>query len=73
MDSPNSISIEARLENDGELKLTGLPYRAGDQLVVQIEPAPSNGSRRFPMRGKPYQYSDPFAPAAALDDWDAQR
>ena len=73
MEPPTSISVETRLERDGELTLTGLPFRAGDRLVVQIGSVPSNGVRRFPMRDRPYRYTDPLGPAIPPDEWEALR
>jgi len=70
MDNPASISVETRIESDGVLTLTGLPFRAGDHLIVQIETAETNGARRFPMRGRPYQYTQPFEPAISPDEWE---
>jgi len=73
MELQDSISIEARVDRDGELTLTGLPFRAGDLLVVQIGSVPNNGVRRFPMRGRTYRYEDPFEPAIPPDEWEALR
>ncbi len=73
MDEQTSISVETRLEHDGVLTLTGLPFRAGHHLHVQIEAAAPNSVRRFPMRGRPYQYADPFESASSQDDWEATR
>jgi hypothetical protein len=73
METPTSFSVETRLERDGVLTLTGLPFRAGDRLVVQIGSVPNNGVRRFPMRGRSYQYTDPFEPAIPPDEWEASR
>lgn len=73
MEPPISISVETRLERDGEVTLTGLPFRAGDRLLVQIGSVPNNGARRFPMRGRSYQYADPFEPAVSPDEWESLR
>lgn len=71
METQSSIRVETRLKRDGVLTLTGLPFRAGDRLIVQIGSAPADGIRRFPMRGRPYQFSDPTEPALSPDDWEA--
>jgi len=73
METPSSVSIETRLERDGVLTLTGLPFRAGDRLIVQIGSAPDNGVRRFPMRGRTYTYTSPFEPAVPAEEWEALR
>jgi len=73
MEGRQKILVETRLESDGRLTLTGLPYRAGDHLIVQIEAAPSSAKRRFPMRGRPYRLTDPFAPATSPDEWEVMQ
>ena len=50
-----------------------LPIDKPLRLVVQIAGDLSNGQRQFPMRGRPYHYSDPFEPAVSPADWNAQQ
>jgi hypothetical protein len=73
MDHGNSVCVETYVQRDGMLTLDGLPFRAGDHLIVQIAPARRDGVRRFPMRGRRYEYLDPFEPATLPDEWEAQR
>lgn len=70
MSSLPPVSVETRLDEDGVLTVTGLPFRAGELLRVQIERASPNGDRKFPLRGTPYRYVDPFESACPPDDWD---
>lgn len=44
----------------------------GQQVEVTIrieEPAPP----RYPLRGLPFRYDEPFAPAVDEDDWEASK
>jgi hypothetical protein len=63
---------EATIEHDGLLTLNDLPLQAGASveviILVQGEPAAPGG--RYPLRGQPVVYNDPFAPVAEAD-WSA--
>ena len=55
---------------DGSLNLNGIPFRKGDEVEVIVLPheqVPS-GEKRYPLRGKPIRYSDPFE-SVAENDW----
>ncbi len=55
---------------DGSLNLNGLPFRKGDEVEVIVLPHEQvpRGEKRYPLRGKPIQYSDPFE-SVAENDW----
>lgn len=64
---------EVTVEQDGQIRLEGLPFRAGDRvrLFVMRRRDPSGRPERYPLRGKPLRYDDPFGPAADPDEWEA--
>lgn len=62
--------VETEVSEGGTLTIKGLPFRAGDKVEVIIrscerEPQPGE---RYPLRGKPVRYIDPFG-SVAEDDW----
>ncbi len=67
------MQITTTVEKDGVLVLQGLPYPSGQKVEVSITPvseAGPNASERYPLRGTPYRYDDPFEPVG-LEDWEA--
>ena len=65
--------IEKTLQQDGTLTLDGLPFHAGETVVVIVLPkATSRENVAYPLRGTPVTYTTPFEPVAA-DDWEASR
>ncbi len=72
MSETETYRVEVVVTDDGTLTLTGLPLRAGDRVEVIVRRHEANGAAagRYPLRGKPYRYDDPFE-SAAEDDWDA--
>ena len=66
--------VETEVESDGSLTIKGLPFQAGDRVEVIIrghKPGDDNGAR-YPLRGKPVRYTDPFG-SVAEEDWEALR
>lgn len=68
-----AVRIKTVVTKDGVLHLEG-PFRAGDsvEVIVLSGEAANNTGERYPLRGQPYTYNDPFEPVAA-DEWDADR
>ena len=64
--------IETVVTEDGELRLSHLPFRAGEhvEVIVLKQQESTPGAERYPLRGLPYRYDDPFRPVGE-DDWDA--
>lgn len=69
-----SITIEAKVIDPHHLKLkrpTQIP--PGSTVLVEISsPTPTNADEEndpYPLRGKPFQYIDPFN-SVAKEDWD---
>jgi len=58
------------ISSDGTLTLKGLPFRPGEQVEVTVCSCGQQGeeSERYPLRGKPIRYTDPFG-SVAEDDW----
>jgi hypothetical protein len=66
--------VETNVGSDGSLTLKGLPFHPGDRVEVIVrghEAAGGNGDR-YPLRGTPIRYDDPFG-SVAEEDWEALR
>lgn len=71
----NAIRIRTELTQNHELLLRNLPLKKGKKVEVIIledesEDMPTN-ENRFPLRGKPLRYDDPFGSATDASDWEA--
>jgi hypothetical protein len=63
----------ARIEQEGELCLSDLPFHAGDEIEVILlrrEPVQTTANP-YPLRGLPIRYDDPTEPVAE-GDWEAR-
>lgn len=65
---------EATIEHDGSLTLENLPLQAGSsvEVIILVQAAPPAQGDRYPLRGQPLIYHNPFDPVAH-SDWDALR
>ncbi len=75
-------TLRVKIETDGEVLLRDLPVRAGDEVVIRLEPAvgeqPAEPQEADPpmhrsygsMRGSIQGYDDPFGPACPEEDWE---
>lgn len=63
--------VETTLTQNGELRLAELPFRAGArvEVIVLAQEEQAGTPERYPLRGTPYRYDDPFEPVA-VDDWE---
>jgi hypothetical protein len=67
--------IENAIVQDGELRLTGLPFRNGEHVQVQVAPVPSPSrvpvqeARRI-LRGSVVHFDAPLDPVIPVDDWE---
>lgn len=63
----------AVVDPERQVHLRGLPFDPGEEVEVVLqgreEPA---GAERYPLRGVPVRYDEPFEPVTA-GDWDAVR
>ncbi len=66
--------VETRVSNDKSLTLRDLPFKAGDQVevVVRSHEHPERNGKRYPLRGTPVRYVEPFR-GVAEQDWEALR
>jgi hypothetical protein len=72
----NIHCVETHLGEDRSLKLTDIPFRPGSTvqvILVEGAVAPAKTEERFPFRGLPYTYEDPFGPAVPPEEWEALR
>ena len=58
--------VEATVSDDGTLTIKGLPFRAGDKVEVIVRSCEREAehSWRYPLRGSPIRYVDPFGRVA---------
>lgn len=66
-----AYKTEAKLDREGELRLSDLPFHVGDEVEVILlrrEPAQTR-ENPYPLRGLPIRYEDPTEPVAE-DDWE---
>jgi hypothetical protein len=58
------------VSKDGTLTLKKLPFRAGDkvEVVVRSRERALGRGKRYPLRGTPVRYVDPFG-SVAEGDW----
>jgi hypothetical protein len=63
--------VETTLTQNGELRLAEPPFRAGArvEVIVLAHEEQAGISERYPLRGTPYRYDDPFELVAA-HDWE---
>lgn len=52
--------VEMKVERDGSLTIHGLPFQAGDRVEVIIRSRNGGNGDRYPLRGKPIRYANPF-------------
>jgi hypothetical protein len=72
IDTTQAVRIKTVVTQDGVLNLTG-PFRAGESvevIVLRAESRPVEEGERYPLRGTPYSYVDPFD-SVAEDEWTA--
>ena len=57
----------------GELSIKGLPFPAGESVEVTVRREKGTSrAAKYPLRGKPLVYREPFK-AAAANDWEADQ
>lgn len=73
----NAIRIRTQISQDNELILRNLPLPKGKRVEVIILDDDQEGvlpkQNRFPLRGKPIRFDDPFGPATDETDWETAR
>ena len=74
IDTTQAVRIRTVVEQDGVLNLQG-PFRAGDTvevIVLNVVGRRAEEGDRYPLRGSPYLFTDPFG-SVAEDDWTASQ
>lgn len=63
--------LETKVSGDGTLNLEKLPFKAGDEVevIIRARRHAQNG-KRYPLRGKPVRYIEPFK-SVDKDQWEA--
>lgn len=69
-----AVRIETTIGENGEVRLTKLPFRAGERVEVIVLPREMRAgvAGSFPLRGVPIVYDRPTDPVAE-EDWGALR
>lgn len=62
--------VEATVSGSGTLTIKGLPFPEGDkvEVIVCSRKRERKFIERYPLRGQPIRYVDPFG-SVAEDDW----
>jgi hypothetical protein len=70
----SAITVTTTVRPGGSLTVEKLPFPPGQVVEVVVRPAadPTEGGK-YPLRGTPGYYIDPFEPACDPDDWEANR
>lgn len=66
--------VETTVSSDGSLTIKGLPFQAGDrvEVIIRSREARKEEGTRYPLRGKPIRYADPFG-SVAEEEWETLR
>jgi len=66
--------IETEVSDDGSLIIKNLPFSAGEsvEVIIRSRTAEDGQGKRYPLRGKPIRYVDPFG-SVAEENWEALR
>ena len=68
----NTFRTKTLVTKGGKLSIKGLPFRVGESVEVTIRRGKkASRATKYPLRGKPLVYRDPFK--AASSDWEAMR
>jgi len=67
-----AIRLETVVPADGILKVSSPSLHAGDTVeIIVLRQTRAAGDSRYPLKGTPFRYDDPFSPAVPPGDWDA--
>ncbi len=65
--------IATRIQRAGELHLDHVPFAEGEEVnVIVMRRRALEKTSKYPLRGRPVRYDDPFKPVAE-EDWEALR
>jgi hypothetical protein len=60
---------KATITKKGTISIKGLPFKPGQTVEVVVRRG-NKSARKYPLRGKPVIYREPFK-GVAIDDWEA--
>ena len=65
-------TFDVTVEQDGAVHLSNVPVSAGQhvRVIVLVGQDVAEPQNRYPLRGRAYQFNDPYSPVMASDDWD---
>ena len=63
--------VEAKVLRNRTLTIRELPFQAGEkvEVIVRLRERDRERRGRYPLRGKPIRYTDPFG-SVAESDWE---
>lgn len=61
--------VKTKISTDGTLVIKGLPFFPGDEVEVTIVSHKHKSEKRYPLRGKPFRYDNPFE-SVAENEWE---
>ena len=63
--------VETKVSNNRTLTIKGLPFQVGEKVEVIVRRREREQERRgrYPLRGKPIRYLDPYG-SVAENDWE---
>jgi len=68
----NTFRTKTLVTKGGKVSVKGVPFRAGESVEVIVRRGKkSTRAAKYPLRGKPVIYRDPFK--AASSDWEAMQ
>ena len=73
-DAAGAYRVQTTVSSDGTLAVSDIPFAPGQavEVVVRRVKPPRRQGPRYPLRGTPVFYADPFSPVAQ-DEWEAPR
>lgn len=64
--------VEKIVQSNRVVVLDDLPFEEGDKVeVIVIKSGNKQQNERYPLRGTPYRYEDPFEPVVSFEEWEA--
>lgn len=72
------LTLTATVQPGGKIILEHLPFAEGDavRVVIVRTPTPADDPTeggKYPLRGLPLHYPEPFEPACDPEDWEVLR
>jgi hypothetical protein len=68
----NTFRTKTLVTKGGKVSIKGLPFLAGESVEVTVRRGKkSTRAMKYPLRGKPVVYRDPFKSASS--DWEAMQ